>query len=340
MFPALVRRGLLLSLTLLVSLHGWGQPGLPMPVPYPAEAPTIDGQPDDWTGAPAADWRVVAHRPALRNHARVWLGWDETNLYALYHISDQHLVRLERGTGNPRLYFNDAVELYVDGPGDSRRRMDVNDYQFILDLAGDYVIFKGDKQLFDDDRRVAKDFGTATLLPRVAATRQGSINRMTDRDSGYVVELALPWAGLGVRPRPGHRLRLDACVEDMDSVFDLRSFPEGRPLHAYSFESWTGSHDFGYPQNWRAAVLTGGPDAVARFSLSHPRLALRLAALLAALLGLLAAYHAWRVRQLRQIPVRAELSMARLRVVEATGAFAETLVSPDAVQLKPDGVQL
>ena len=234
--PALFR-AFLLTGGLLAALSGRAQPTTALPIPYLAEAPAIDGQPDDWPGPPAADWRVVAHRSGLRNRARVWLGRDETNLYALYRIQDTYLVRPGRGTGNPRLYFNDAVELYVDAPGDRRRVLDVNDYQFILDLAGDYVIFKGDKRERLEGARVPKDFGTATLLPRVAATRQGTVNQLADRDSGYVVEVAVPCAGLGVRPGPGHRLRLDACVEDMDSVFDLRSFPEGRPLHAYSFES-------------------------------------------------------------------------------------------------------
>lgn len=301
-------------------------------IPYLDDAPTIDGRPDDWPAGPTTPFGVPQHPPADANRVSVQWGWDEQFLYALYRVRDQHLTRV---AGGPRIYFNDAVELYVDAQADSRAHMDVNDYQFLVDLTGELIIFKGDQHLLSRGDSVPKEIGSATLLVKVGATRVGTLNQGSDRDSGYVVEVAVPWAGLGREARAGLRVRLDACCEDMDSVLDVAAAPDDRPLPGYAVRSWTGIADLGFPQHWRAAQLTGGPSEVARLSRTYARGwlygALALAAgMVLALLGIVRLRR--QVRQLRLVPVRAALPPASRQLALPPGPDPPAGAQPTADQ--------
>ena len=48
----------------------------------------------------------------------------------------------EKGNDNPKLYFSDAFEIYIDSKADSEQSMDLNDYQFLISISGDKTILK------------------------------------------------------------------------------------------------------------------------------------------------------------------------------------------------------
>ncbi len=98
-------------------------------IPFLNAAPLVDGNLREWTASPTVSFSVTNQLVPLRNHADIWLGFDEHNLYGAFSVQDTRLVQTEFGNGSPFLYCNDAVEIYLDTKNDSQAFMDANDFQ-------------------------------------------------------------------------------------------------------------------------------------------------------------------------------------------------------------------
>lgn len=281
---------------------------LPGTIPWRDDV-TVDGDVGEWGEANAVtfDMFLLPQVPRVyNNRIQSWLAWDEQHLYVAFHIRDAYLCKQEKGIDNPRLYLGDAVEVYIDPAHDSGSRMDINDYQIILDAGDDYCILKGDKQLIKmADKSAPKEPGIATLVLEHAVTRNGNLNDNEGRDQGWTAELALPWAGIGVMPREGMRIKLDLCVNDLDTTADMHLI-EGE-IPSFNFTSWLGSKDFSFPDRWPTFTLSGGPGTLKvisrKYSLAWLLLFIFTAIAALAIISLLV----WRIRQLKNVPVRAEL---------------------------------
>lgn len=132
---------------------------------------------------------------------RVQLAYDNQFLYTAFVVNDDGLVTY---SGLDQRYFlGDSPQLLLD-----------------LRLSDDF----DDTQLSSDDIQV-------DLLPNIGAPQAalwqlsnlssgpltGAQVAMTPTDTGYFLEAALPWQGLGVTPRPGDRLGIVASVSDNDT---------------------------------------------------------------------------------------------------------------------------
>ncbi|MBK9013422.1 MAG: helix-turn-helix domain-containing protein [Saprospiraceae bacterium] len=276
-------------------------------IPFASQSINIDGQPDDWDGDPLF-FSVKNPRTADSNRVALRLAWDELFLFGLAEISDKQLVKLRSGTNNPTLNLGDAVEIYLDPLADSREHMDVNDYQFIMDVGGDYAIFKGDKNLIREEYQTPKDTGLATVAFDFKTKLQGSLNDESDVDGGWTLEFALPWAALGVHAQRGTAFRLDFCLNDMDAQVKLENFDENDVIEPFSYASWQGDTTFGFPPRWRVCRLTGEPDTLTkawRFSGKKGFVLLGVAVLL----GLFVALRQYLlIRRLRNMPRQAEVA--------------------------------
>lgn len=222
--------------------------------------PEIDGLAEDWDMQTAGYFHSKAGNVFSRNHAKYALGYDEQNLYGVFQVADKHLTDLALDkSGSPRLSFNDAIELYIDARNDSRYRMDASDYQIIIDLNGNVTIFRGgDRFLVQvEEALVPKDTITTNFVIETKTTKDGSLNYSKDTDRQYTVEFRLPWASLGIEPIEGESFKMDICFNDPDEFLDIRPLKETDPIPHYSYESITGNTDFGYPEKWTKAVLTG-----------------------------------------------------------------------------------
>lgn len=229
------------------------------PIHFINQAPTLDGYTDDWAMPRTATWQIQKQQPRYRNTAHARLGFDEENLYGAFEIEDKNLVEIETEPGNPRLYLNDGLEIYLDTRADSRRTMDANDFQIIIDLRGRVAVLRGgDKfQTLVKKSRVPKDTVTQIFSIQTACRQRGSVNDTTDLDTGFSIEFGIPWATLGISPHEGLQLHLDLCLNDNDTLTDFRSIPEGVEVPQFSYQSITGGSDFGFPDRWLAASLVG-----------------------------------------------------------------------------------
>lgn len=279
---------------------------VPLAIPFASQNINVDGRPDDWSGAPL-HFTVKNPATADSNQVALRLAWDEQHLYGLAAITDRQLVKLRSGTNNPTLNLGDAFEIYLDPLNDSHGHMDVNDYQFIMDLGGDYAIFKGDKNFIKDEYQTPKDTGLATIAFEFKTQLHGSLNDETDVDEGWTIEFALPWAALGVHAQHGTAFRLDCCLDDMDAEVKLEDYTENDAITPYSFASWQGDTAFGFPDRWRACELAGEPDVLTkawRFSGKQGFLLLALAVLL--VLGVALRQYLL-IRRLRNLPRQSEV---------------------------------
>lgn len=288
------------------------QDSLPsIPVHYTERPFEIDGDTADWEDIPVSrDFTQQNPRTADANHLRIRLAWDEQFLYLLTQVADHRVVVGEHVP--ERLHLNDAVELYLDPLGDSRARMDVNDYQFIVNAAGEWAVLKGDlARIADTSQSAPKEFGIATLLFRAKARQH---------KRGYDVELSVPFAGMGLQPHEGLTLPLDVCIDDLDTLVDIAALPDSVEIPRFYYSSWTHGRDFSFPPTWPKARLQGHASALSQFARRYTRqwpLIVLLVVVVAALgMGVMA----YRIRQLKDVLRRP--SPASLQ--QATG-----IVQPD-----------
>lgn len=309
-----------------LTLVAWGlraQDSLPtIPIHYTERPFEVDGDTADWEDVPAS--RDFTQRNPLTqdaNRLRIRLAWDEQFLYLLAQVADHRVVVGEHSP--ERLHLNDAVELYLDPLGDSRTRMDVNDYQFIVNADGEWAVLKGDlARIADTSQSAPKEFGIATLLFSAKARRHAA---------GYDVELSVPFAGMGLQPREGLTLPIDVCVDDLDTLVDIAALPDSVEIPHFFYSSWMHGRDFSFPPTWPKARLEGHASALSQFARRYTRQwpLIVLLVVLAAAIGM--GVMAYRIRQLKDVLRRP--SPASLQ--QATGIAQPDLVPPAVASAEP-----
>ncbi len=319
------------------------------PVLRLARPPRIDGDLSDWPAAATSVRVPNADVPAaLRNASTVRLGWDAAALYVAFDVRDRrvNVVPRERLTlpdwfradtslraptvAYPAdtlamLYVSDSAELFVSGDTTRSPRMRPQDFQVIVDAGGAAGVLRGDRVM----AMLAPRWSAPKIVDRsvrvaTAARIEGTANRNADADRGYTVEMAVPWASLGLdAPAPGRALALLAAVNDNE---DPLPPDDGRPREAvlYYPSDWCGRGDYGAPATWSVAVLS--PD-VAR--MRRPVAALGMLAAIAVAAGAIGVAGAvWGHRRRSAGARRADADAARRDTAEPSGLTDSALLNP------------
>lgn len=193
-------------------------------VPRASGAIVADGHLDEAAWATAARTGPFVNpangNPAGATEARAnaMLLWDDQNLYVGFHVMDDNLVD-RSANRDDHLWEHDAVEVMIDPNGDG------NDYfEFQVSPRN---------QRFDtryDHPRDPQPFGHLDFNPdtHTGAVATGTINNTDDTDTGYDVEIAIPWtsinAGLAhVPPQAGDQLRINLFAMDEPKTGGQRS---------------------------------------------------------------------------------------------------------------------
>ena len=182
---------------------------IPWPDPPRVQAPyvfggiTVDGYLKDWPNVrPLVLDRSFKENGSIDDDAdlkgRFGFAWDENALYFYAKVTDSSLILRKTGKN---IWMDDLVELYIDPEGDGLRWQDEHDFQIGLrphpedDGVEIWSWFQGGEDLGAAGKMRARGF--------------------TD-ETGYVIEGAIPWNFLGVRPAPGFVLRLSPAIHDID----------------------------------------------------------------------------------------------------------------------------
>jgi hypothetical protein len=148
-----------------------------------------------------AEWAVrdtiVIVDDSLRidNQIIVYSQWDSSYLYFLFDARDTNVQAIQTERDHPRLSADDIIEFLLDTQDDHGTCWDSND---IIYHINPYAQTKDDRG--NDSCRSDATWNGEALM---AATVRGTVNNPADRDTGYIVEVAVPWKELERSPKPG-----------------------------------------------------------------------------------------------------------------------------------------
>src|SRR3989339_135519 len=161
-------------------------------VPYLKKNIRIDGVLDEW--------RQLAPVLTLStdNLISLWSFWNETGLYFASMVHDRHLTAIsprlplsEEFEGSATriipLWYDDNIELCFDRVHDRNVYRDTGDCEIIISVDSTQG------NVFDYQNGQVYIWGTGV---RKAVQILGTVNNYSDRDSGYTVELFIPWTEL------------------------------------------------------------------------------------------------------------------------------------------------
>ena len=267
----------------------WATAAVAEPLPHRRGALQVDGSLDDWRGpALTATWSHPRQPAPGANAATARVVWDPSYLWVAFEVDDAEVHPPPDRVGDRRLYQWDSVEIYVDGQGNAGPEMDTGDFQFIVSCDGRHAVLQGDELSAGIPEFGVPKRERPSLAMRVA---------VGPREGGYLLETAIPWAAIGIAaPAAGHSIGLDLAFNDwlddhpvlpeidlddprimvlidQDRLDDVPvEDPDGIGWEArgewiersYRPWAWSGTEDFGYPDQWAKLELTGSAPAPER----------------------------------------------------------------------------
>src|SRR6185295_10039096 len=178
----------------------------------------IDGKGDDkaWGGAastgPFVDVGTGKPNTAFPVNGTAKLAWDDEHLYVLIEVRDPDIVGYFTNkesqpadwtaTGQPMTWTKDTAEIMIDPDGDG----DNKDY-YELQINPANKVFKSRFDTYNQPKTEPQGpFGHEDWDPKMKTmvTVKGTIDKPDDKDEGYTVEAAIPWAAFekGAKNRP------------------------------------------------------------------------------------------------------------------------------------------
>lgn len=203
--------------------------------------PRIDGRLDEacWRAAPRSPRFVdlISGKPTVHaTHAAVL--WDDDNLYVGFWVEEPFVSAFLTERDSP-IYTDNDVEVFIAGK-DSYYEFEINAFGTVYEVfyiweeaydRGNFSRFPGLQRnapgihpfngvgLTNHPRGPRLGFAQWDLPGlQTGVFMDGTINQHDDRDRGWTVELAFPWAGMeplahsdgrSLPPRPGDTWRMD-----------------------------------------------------------------------------------------------------------------------------------
>ncbi len=218
--------GALLAVT-VAQVHAQ-EPVRPMVTVGQIEAPRIDGEigEDEWADATGVGGFLVHGGALAGNGPSCMVARDERGL-VVAHVNADAPDAKKRGRDGA-VWQDDAIEVFVQ-PSDTSQY-----YQVIVNAAGDIADFEGRSSSWDADVE--------------AAVRSG--------ETGWSVEMRIPWEDLGGAPKPGETWRVNFA----------RDIADGQPL------TWAQmDENFHEPENFGEMRFVAGTAPIGVASVTRGR---------------------------------------------------------------------
>jgi hypothetical protein len=140
-------------------------------------APTIDGNLNEF-----ADANPITITNSRGTTGIYKLMWDSNALYLAAEFSDDKLNADLAHQEDDSIYSDDSLEIMFDTLNNGGTSMQTDDYKFFVNVNNIHT----DSQKYDTswDSGITKDVLVS-----------GTINNDADTDTGYVIEVRIPWAG-------------------------------------------------------------------------------------------------------------------------------------------------
>ncbi|MFC2076168.1 sugar-binding protein [candidate division KSB1 bacterium] len=198
----------------------------------------IDGDLAEWEGGGGGAKSIEladTSGAADPNKAEIMTLWDEENLYVAFRVTDADLRSSEKERDSKTLYQDDMAELIIDANHDRTEKWIADDIIWHINLFNQVKDDRGTPEGESD--------WTWNSVACWETKLSGSLNDSSDRDEGYVVEIAVPWTEIGRAPEAGVILGVDFALGDED---------EGGPVNLYD---WCGCSPFRYPAGFGELIL-------------------------------------------------------------------------------------
>ena len=186
------------AILLFMSGAVWAQAPAPKyEVHRAAQRLVIDGKADEKAWAVAQSVEFVfpwESQTGAKQKTTAKLLWDDEYLYVGYECDDTDIVALRTDRDDPT-YLDDAVEIFIN-PKPSQTGI-----YFGLEMNARAVLYD---YLMYDSRYAFKRFNLQGV--NLAAYIRGTLNVRGDDDTGWTLEVAIPWVNfeeLSKRPNPG-----------------------------------------------------------------------------------------------------------------------------------------
>ncbi len=231
--------------------------------------PVIDGRinEEEWKGA---DWTEdfvditgSGEYPPLRTQAR--MAWDDEYLYVAARIEEPH-VQATLTERDAVIWHDNDFEIFIDPDGDTHEY-----YEIEINAAGtvfDLFLVKP----YRDGGPALHHWDIAGL--KKAVSIEGTLNDPSDRDTGWEIEMAIPWkvlaecANRGTPPSEGDIWRINFSRVEWKTVVEGGRYVKatdpdtGKP---YAERNWTwspqGIVNMHYPEMWGYVRFTNAVRA-------------------------------------------------------------------------------
>ena len=213
----------------------------------------VDGKLDDpaWKDAPWTDDFVDIEgdaKPKPRFRTRAKMLWDDSDFYIAAELSEPHVWGTLKDH-DAVIFADNDFEVFIDPDGDNHDYFELE----INALATEWDLLL--EKPYRDGGPALNSWEIPGL--REAVHVQGTLNDPTDRDQGWTVELALPWAALAplanrpAPPRDGDRWRVNFSRVEWEHAVEAgryRKVPDRRE------DNWVwspqGAIDMHRPERW------------------------------------------------------------------------------------------
>jgi hypothetical protein len=199
-----------------------------------------------------------AIRPNPRFRTRAKMIWDDSCLYIGAELAEPH-VWATLTMRDAVIYHDNDFEVFLDPDGDNHEyyEMEMNSLNTVWDLFLD--------RPYRDGGHARESWDIAGL--RTAVRVHGTLNNPADTDTGWTVEIAMPWKALGEyahRPSPpaiGDQWRINFSRVEWQVVAEGGSY---RKVPGKNEDNWVwspqGVVNMHRPEMW-GYIQFGGPGA-------------------------------------------------------------------------------
>ena len=160
---------------------------------------------NDWSDA---DCVFFEDKTISDNNTSVKTFWDWDSLYFRFEVEDNDLRAYQIEQDHPKLYLDDMVEILIDANNNKTPCWTIDDIVYHINILGMKKDDRGTLDCQSDPQWNGRALYTIQL--------HGTLNNSTDVDSGYVVELTIPWTELGVTPKLGMTMGINFANSDND----------------------------------------------------------------------------------------------------------------------------
>ncbi|UCH33805.1 MAG: hypothetical protein JSV65_14735 [Armatimonadota bacterium] len=180
--------------------------------------------------------------PARAQRAIGYTVWNDEYLFFAARVDDVSLIGINE-TAMSEAWRDDSVDLYLNLTGEPSDNIHPQCARVAVSVASGFTCLVGTPA---GTWRAARDW---LMGLKLSVEREGTLNRSVDTDTGYTIEIGIPWKFLGGPPQPGRRIGFNFVVH-------VRGENETSVSWASRAQS---PDDFDRPRLWGTLVINPSP---------------------------------------------------------------------------------